>query len=171
MAVTLDQMEAYMAALGRRSALARLALGLLVDLCFEDTIRGLDGSPYLTRYMLLGLGKKIGRVRIHCFHRGDTDREHHNHPLWALSLILRGGYREERLMRDGTVRVRDYGPGSLNLIMPRTFHRVDLIDGEAWTLIVSGPVHEEGWGFIDPETSAYIPHEDFRTWRARKGLA
>ena len=123
-------------------------------------IDGADGSPYLTRYTIVDLGSQIGRLYLHRFHRGDEDRELHSHPWRAISLILSGGYREERLDRDGVVRVRSYAPGAVNTISPSTFHRVDLINNEAWTLIAVGPV-VGSWGFWDRETDEFTPWREF----------
>lgn len=49
-----------------------------------STIYGADGehdTPYLTRLC-------IGRLRLHIFHRGDADEDHHNHPwnFWTFPL-------------------------------------------------------------------------------------
>lgn len=55
-----------------------------------DTIYGVDGEhpgPYLTRM-------KWGRIRFHLFHRGDLDRDPHNHPFGFVTFPLRG-YVEE----------------------------------------------------------------------------
>jgi hypothetical protein len=40
-----------------------------------------DGKPYMTRWW-------IGRLRLHFFHTGDPDRDHHDHPFdfWTFPL-------------------------------------------------------------------------------------
>ncbi len=154
-------------------------------------IRSLDGvSPYLSRYYLSGRptmpdGSEPfdaqGEVRdgivyppgahvyLHCFHRGDNERELHCHPwLWSMSLILVGGYREQRrvvaefagkkTMWD--VEERLVQPGDVNYIAQSDFHRVDLIDGECWTVFVSGP-KASSWGFWDRATDSYTPWREF----------
>ena len=89
-------------------------------------------------------------------HRSDDDRELHNHP-WenSTSLILWGGYREERLDADGTVRVRTYRPWSINRIGANDFHRVELLDPRGClTLFIAGK-RQQSWGFKDPITGEY----------------
>lgn len=82
-------------------------------------IVGVDGSTFLERYKVLDLGPALGRLFLHRFRRGDEDRELHNHPWWGLSLVLVGGYLEERrVWAAGGERVetRRLRPGALNLI-------------------------------------------------------
>jgi hypothetical protein len=141
-------------------------------------------SPYLSRHYILGKphmpdgsdpfnedgSPKVGVVwpeaplglYLHRFHRGDDDQELHCHPWrWACSLILSGGYREERRVR-GTDRVetRIVRPGSLNFIRSDDFHRVDLLEGEAWSLFLVGPKFT-GWGFWNRDTGTFTPWREF----------
>lgn len=127
------------------------------------------GKPYLTR---LFLTPKIlpFRVFLHYFHAGDQDRDLHNHPWnWAASLILTGGYVEERrgapLGAPGkyAVEVNPRRPGTVNVLTSGSFHRADLFlaaDGSqrgAWTLFVRGR-KIQGWGFWNRYTG------EFTTW-------
>ena len=150
---------------------------------------GSGKSPYLSRYYLHGRptmpdgsepfdefgdpregaqwDKTFG-VYLHRFHRGDEDREHHSHPWdWSFSVILVGGYREERRVKrwvwdrwvyeiEEHIRL----PGTFNAIGKDDFHRVDLIDGECWTLFVAGP-KVDTWGFWDRETNQFFPWREF----------
>jgi hypothetical protein len=136
-------------------------------------IRGRDGkTPYLTRYFLTkGSSKTEGMDRhasdaplwglyLHCFHRSDDAGELHSHPWrWAVSLVLRGGYSEERRVGNSVER-RLVRPWSFNLLTRRDFHRVDLLDGEAWTLFLVGPTCQS-WGFWNRETLKYTPWKKF----------
>ncbi len=143
---------------------------LLQALCERLTARlpvqrisGHDGSTYLERYTLLNLGPTRGRVYLHRFLRGDEDRELHNHPWYALSLILVAGYLEERRRwtpEGDRVDVRRYRPGRFNVLAPHTFHRVELDRGPCWTLIATGPV-VQSWGFWDRGTGRYLPWREF----------
>ena len=143
-----------------------------------------DGlSPYLSRYYLRGKptmpdgstpfteagdpkpgaiwpkGDGIG-VYIHRFHRGDNDRELHNHPWrWAVSFVLAGGYWEERRVGDD-VFVREVRPGHINILSANSFHRVTLRDGDAWTLFVVGP-KVSGWGFWKQDDGSFTPWREF----------
>lgn len=145
-------------------------------------IYDVDGvSPYLTRYYLLGRPRmpdgsepfdKFGNphpdavfptgigLYLHRFHRGDKDRELHNHPWrWSCALVLAGGYVEERRVRDNVVR-RDVKPGRLNWIGHDDFHRVDLRGPEAWTLFLAGP-KVSSWGFWNRATGAFTHWREF----------
>lgn len=65
-----------------------------------ETVYGKEG-PYLTRLIL-------GRLRLHCFHRGDEDEETHSHPwdFWTFPLV---GYYEDVLTFNGLERAIYYG--------------------------------------------------------------
>lgn len=143
------------------------------------TGRGND-TPYLTRYFLTtsgpltegmdheGPAPKWG-LYLHRFHRSDDGTELHSHPWrWAYSLVLKGGYSEERRFvskRYGElvfhdVFRREVRPWTLNKLTHRDFHRVDLTNGDAWTLFLVGPV-VKSWGFWDRKTKKYTPWKEF----------
>lgn len=136
-----------------------------------------NGTPYLTRYFLQGspedveVGDPPG-VYIHHFHASDTDRELHNHPWTGWSLILKGGYVEERREDIGTSScpgvysaptTRKLTPGCINHIGLEVFHRATLLDERrgAWTLFFTGE-RVRDWGFLDPDTLAFKPHKSNR---------
>ncbi len=129
-------------------------------------IIGGDEALYLSRYTLFDFPWSKRRIYLHRFHRSDEDRDLHNHP-WtrSYSLVLLGGYREERL-QDGKVIVRDVYPGSINVIDPNTFHRVDLLNGDAWTIFFTGTLLQD-WGFWDRDTNKFVDH---KTYLLAKGL-
>jgi hypothetical protein len=114
-----------------------------------------DGTPYLTRWYVWPRGRQgesreiVERdtpfgVYVHFFHRGDKDRDPHNHP-WdhSVSIVLAGGYTEER---DGVHRT--FKPGDINTIGKDDFHRVTLLDEKAgsWSLFIAGR-RVQVWGF------------------------
>lgn len=133
-------------------------------------ITGGDGSPYLRRFRVFDRGRDKYRLFLHEFHRGDEDREIHNHPwAWCYSLILHGGYRESRLYAfqhlavDRVEKVRmpiiideEYRAFAINAIGPDTFHRVELLDGKTWSLILTGPI-VQSWGFMNRNDGAFTP--------------
>ncbi len=125
------------------------------------TFYGRTGA-YLSKYTLLNFGKDRLRLHLHRFHRSDEDPELHNHPwAWAWSLILVGGYFDQRThVGDGPSTIARQ-PGDFVLIEKSTFHRVDLIDNECecWTLFLSGPV-TGSWGFFD-RFGAFTPWRKF----------
>lgn len=148
---------------------------------------GLGRSKYLSRWYLFGRGRPLmadgsspfdvwgnpkpdavwpkvsWSIYLHRFHRGDVDRELHSHPWrWAISFVLVGGYIEERRngFVVGMIRRRVLRPGSFNFLRARDFHRVDLLDGEAWTLFLVGP-KVTNWFFWDRVTGKEIPWREF----------
>ena len=128
-------------------------------------IRGADGSVYLYRFTLAALTEGGGYIYLHRFMRSDEDEELHNHPWSGTSLILAGGYREER--RAGhVVMARECRRGDVNPIEPDTFHRVDLLEEDCWTLFVVGPV-VQSWGFWHRSTGVFTKWREFI---AAKGL-
>jgi len=135
------------------------------------------GEPYLDRYYLFGdgphhfpgepksfLGFLPFTVLIHCFHQSDQDRDLHNHPWKARSLILLGGYHEEYRVRldESTYKVqqRTVKPGRFNKISPEHFHRVDLRKDRCWTLFVIGK-RSQTWGFWNRETYKFTQWEEY----------
>jgi hypothetical protein len=89
-------------------------------------------------------------VVLHRYHRGDPSGELHNHPwAWAWSLILAGGYEEERIVGPGIV-TRRYRPGDVNRLDRGDLHRISVVDGETWTLFITGPRTNDAWTFWDP---------------------
>jgi hypothetical protein len=139
----------------------------------------LDDRPYLRRFYITSKTDKerpFG-LYLHYFHRGDEDRELHNHP-WkkSYSLILTGGYDEERALADG-IAIRSLRTGRINVIRDTDFHRIMLnksYGAHTWTLFMSGariPKTPEGykdWGFWNRETDKYIPHQEFDTVKNRE---
>ncbi len=131
------------------------------------------GTPYLSRWYLLGKprdpdpefagqlqeGARDWRQRLpvnlflHRFHRSDDDEALHNHPwAWAVSLVLAGGYDEERRVGDEVVR-RRFRPWALNFLTGQTYHRVELLESDAWSLFVVGPKRST-WYFWDRNRNA-----------------
>jgi hypothetical protein len=154
---------------------------------------GEGNEPYLSRYYLLGRPRmpdgsepfdEFGNTRagavtrgrfalyLHRFHKGDVDRELHNHPWrWAVSLVLSGGYVEERRrvirtdigrVYDGRKIVQRYVlPGHFNVIRGGDFHRVDLLDnGVTWSLFLTG-ARVTDWAFWDRHTGEVTPWREF----------
>lgn len=147
-----------------------------------------DGiDPYLSRWHLIGGARmpdgswpfdgcgdvKPGAIHgklpfglyLHRFHVSDLDRELHNHPWkWALSFILSGGYREDRRILTGiwvdSIETKAVRPFRFNWITCETFHRVELVDEDAWSLILVGPKFG-GWGFWDAVTGVFTPWRPF----------
>lgn len=133
------------------------------------TIPTPDGSPYLTRYYLFGADRKWGNIFLHHFHSSDKDMAPsgtyylHNHPWpWSFSIILVGGYVEERRRPDDSIEERTYLPGSFNTLTDKNFHRVDLIGNDGWSLFFTGwRSDKRSWGFWDRVTKEYLDFKNF----------
>lgn len=129
-----------------------------------------NGDKYLLRFYIKHSGRFPG-LYLHHFYRGDSDRDLHNHP-WtkSYSLVLTGGYREEKLVEwedteDGRkvnqkIINRYLVPGRLNVIAADDFHRVELLGKGAWTIFTSGR-RVQDWGFLLKESGEYIDHETY----------
>lgn len=115
------------------------------------------------------LFKGVPHFYLHHFFRGDDDRELHNHPWgFSMSLILTGGYIEERWDPEAKkTRTRRCYPGDINVIRASDFHRLTLLDSTrgCWTLFLSKHRIEEknghDWGFLDTATGTYTPWGPF----------
>jgi hypothetical protein len=125
-----------------------------------------EAGPYLERYTLRTFPDGA-QIYLHHFLRGDEDEALHSHPWAGESLVLAGGYREERRVEGDGIEVRTLGPGDRSIIAPDTFHRVDLLDGETcWTLFSAGP-RVQSWGFWDRRTKVFTPWTEYL---AKRGL-
>jgi hypothetical protein len=133
----------------------------------------IEHDVYLLRYYVFGrlperffpnvkprLGWFPWSVYLHHFLRPDRDRELHNHPWrWALSLVLVGGYEEDRFGDDGVVYTRRVRFASL--IRHGDFHRIRRLRlHHAWSLFIAGP-KVSSWGFLDPETREFTYSREF----------
>lgn len=96
--------------------------------------------------------------------KSDAGRDHHDHPFDFYSLILWGGYLEHRpgclCFVEGKTRDEDphwreivatgcryYGPGSIVRRKAEDYHRLELVNGPAWTFVITGP-YRRTWGFL-----------------------
>lgn len=142
------------------------------------------GSLYLSRFYILGGPRDLDafddkgappedvewsslpfNLYLHKFHRSDDDGALHNHPWgWSVSLILAGGYEEERRVIDPQwgwkVIRRKVKPFRLNIILGGTYHRVDLLEKDCWSLFLAGP-KTHSWNFWDRLTQEYTPWREF----------
>lgn len=104
-------------------------------------------------------------VRIHHICRADHDRDLHDHPWNARTIVLRGWYREERLcsalatrelenISDRVVTGGDQrhvfyrAEGHTGRLLFGQYHRIiEVSDGGVWTLFITG--RKRGtWGFL-----------------------
>jgi hypothetical protein len=124
-----------------------------------DFIIGKPNDPYLLRWYLIPRNRFLN-VYLHCFMRSDDDRALHDHPWANLSILLRGRYVEHTIRAGGvSVRRELCAPAVRPRLLGSFAHRVELIDGECWTLFITGPKYRE-WGFHCPE-QGWIHWKDF----------
>jgi hypothetical protein len=110
-----------------------------------------NGQPYLERYYAPGSspsdGPSRGATYLHHFVASDPVDALHSHPWdWSVSLILVGGYREMRCGPNGTLIVREFRPGHVNVITCDDRHRIDLLESDCWTVFCAGTVRQP-WRF------------------------
>ena len=129
-----------------------------------------NGEPYLVRYYLLGREDRPFNVFLHLFLCSDVERELHSHP-WekSVSLILTGGYNEERRFGRRVV-TRLVKPLSLNVIRADDYHRVDLLKDRAWTLFFAMKP-KRTWFFWDRDTNKTVWWRDHVENRPRREVA
>lgn len=155
----------------------------LSDFLPENRVQ-IDGDVYLRRFYLCGKMPKVlvplfnfgpkarqrlgflPTIYLHCFYRPDHDRDLHNHPWAGTSLILTGGYVEERYSGNpadpnSRKKLKVVSSGDINKIHAHTYHRVDrLLEDEVWTLFVLGP-KVQSWGFWSEEEGRHIHHKEY----------
>jgi hypothetical protein len=109
-----------------------------------------DGDLYMERFWLFnpypdsgqsGADRKPWRfplsIRIHHIWLPDQDRDLHDHPWNARTVILRGWYREAKLREEGDTATLKFGE----------YHRItDVSHDGVWTLFITGK-YRGTWGF------------------------
>jgi hypothetical protein len=141
--------------------------------CFASHTIGEPGKPYLLRKYLTPRrysGARWPGVFLHRFYQSDKDRCPHNHPWrWSISLILTGGYVEQRFDPDTCQwSYRCRRPFTFNVIRATDFHKVLLLNPErgCWSLFVAFGHHKtrmpgEEWGFADPTTGEFTGWKNY----------
>ncbi|MFD0726993.1 hypothetical protein [Lysobacter brunescens] len=184
--------------------IAAILIPRVADCRAPDFVVGADspGGAYLRRWYLTPWRRLQGRLRdraeaqptrwnratarvvgllpnlyLHQFLRDDDDRALHDHPSWAVSYMLRGGYIEHTIAAGGIHHRTAYHAGSLRFLGTRFAHRIELFKQPAselgqlfqkvavffgiglqvpaeslpcWTLFLFGPTVRD-WGFHCPD--------------------
>ncbi|RMV72186.1 hypothetical protein ALP05_03992 [Pseudomonas caricapapayae] len=92
-------------------------------------------------------------VRIHHIKRADADRDLHDRPWNARTIILRGNYTEQRLIEhsEPAALATEYitrRPGDTAQLSFGEYHRIDEVSEDGvYTLFISGP-YQGTWGFL-----------------------
>ena len=129
-----------------------------------------DGTIYLDRWGIEW--KPLGGVFLHKMSAPDPGKDLHDHPWWFFSVILWGGYSEERALTRDAVEwaqeadlaesIASAGPAnrgrydrhrwlSIRYLGRHECHTIrGLLGRTSWSLVVHGPNHGQ-WGFYTPE--------------------
>lgn len=98
------------------------------------------GDDYMHRWWLIPRNRYFN-IYLHKIMHNDDDRALHDHPWWSLSILLKGKLREVLASR-----IR-YPLRFVPLLRSAGLaHRLELVEGPAWTLFITGPV-VRSWGF------------------------
>lgn len=124
----------------------------VLTLLFRLEVIRRDGSDYLWRWHVAG--NRNGRgIYLHHFIKGDNDPDPHSHPWPFTTLVLSGGYTDERWKIDDTTGCavieghETCRPGRLYSRKAHHIHRVLLPPGKkGWTLVFRGKRICD-WGF------------------------
>jgi hypothetical protein len=128
------------------------------------TLRRADGRVYLDRW---GFGCSRGGIYLHRMEAPDPGLDLHDHPWAFLSLVLAGGYTEERCAarvarevaetddwKGSGVRgdVQHRSRWSIRRLRLDECHRVTRLDADrtCWTIVLRGP-RRRIWGFYTPD--------------------
>lgn len=106
-----------------------------------------------------------GGVYLHRIVTPDPGELLHNHPWFATSLILTGGYEEAFAQAKGSsygdVAVWKLISGDVNFLKPWTCHRINAVERDTWTLFAVWE-RTAPWGFypIRDGRPTYVHHND-----------
>lgn len=105
-----------------------------------------------------------GMLRPHHILRSDDRAHFHDHPMDFTSFILKGGYIEHR---PGCEPVR-HEPGSIVRRRAEDLHALELLERDAWTFVVAGPIRRE-WGFQTED--GWVVAGLYDAWKRAKSSA
>lgn len=113
-----------------------------------------DGS-----YGKVWWGRWLPSIRLHQIMRADTDRHLHDHPWNARTIILSGGYVEEREQTRHDVGIYGRCAGDTATLKFGEFHRISYIpNGGTWTMFITWR-YRGTWGFkVD---GVKVPHREY----------
>jgi hypothetical protein len=144
------------------------------------TLRRADGRLYLSRW---GIGHdRIGSILIHRMDAPDPGQDLHGHPWNFWSIILKGGYIEERSKTNRACSLawwnETHGDNlherierpwlSIRKLGLDECHSItELRAKESWSLVITGP-RKRGWGFYLP--TGYVDESEYDAYQGRRGL-
>lgn len=89
---------------------------------------------FLYRFSIIKIG--ILHIRIHKIVDKDRTSFYHNHPFHYLSIILKGGYEEHRLVNNEVI-IKRFSFLSFIFRNRNSYHRINSIIGETITLFIA----------------------------------
>ncbi len=133
-----------------------------------EFVRDSVGSGTIDRWIIHL--RSVGALRLHRINRDDCDRDFHDHRFDFTSLILSGGYVEHRPDSwNGGIHSGLFMPGALVRRRAEDAHRLQLANGPAWTIQLSGPVRRD-WGFHTKHGWIAAEHYDFYAQNGERSL-
>ena len=102
------------------------------------------GRIYLERWNFDFFG--LFSIKLHKFHDSGITPYPHDHPWDFISIILSGGYVEERHFEDGTTETIRHKPGRIVVRKARDRHRVLEVFKPNWSLVFCSP-RKRHWGY------------------------
>ncbi len=138
----------------------RHAARLLLDRFWDREVIGQAACPLMVRWTIFKLPFDLGKLCVHYFPSGVTDRDPHDHPASFVTLVLDGGYFNTEWEDYGgevVPTIEWLGRGSLRYRPAAHMHVTETAaDQGAWTIIVMGPKLRE-WGFLRIEDGKWWP--------------
>lgn len=117
-------------------------------------IKSKAGDIHFKRYQLFG--SKYFNIYLHCIYKEDLDLHLHSHPWSFISMVLSGGYIEERHLKGFRWRY----PGSVAYTPSSTaYHKIQFCITPTYTLVITGP-RTDNWGYITEE--GYVQNTEYR---------
>jgi len=111
--------------------------------------------------------RRLPSIRIHHILRKDLSRDMHDHPWDARTIILRGGYWEDRLIEGTIPKVHAYKRqvGDTATLKFGEFHNiVDVSEGGVWTMFITFK-YRGTWGFrVNGEKVPHFAYEYEETY-------
>jgi hypothetical protein len=117
-----------------------------------------NGSTYLNRLRVVQT--PLVSVYLHKIHQPDIFPYGHDHPWWFASLILCGGYQEE-VWDDPRKRAsyrRERKRWSLRTIKRSQAHTITRVDGDLWSLVITGPKRGTWRFYPDRQPVQWLKH-------------
>jgi hypothetical protein len=114
-------------------------------------VRRDDDVVYLTRWWLVKT--PWGGIMLHRMDGPDARTTIHDHPFPFVSIVLRGGYIEDRLDPMRMIVIHARRVRRINVMRREDAHTIRLLTRTpTWTLVFAGR-HRRTWGFIEPDAA------------------